>query len=121
MYNGDLPAAQFLLGAGADSSGTGVEDGNSAPFYGFAINNTDRWRHASPLHVLRKAECALPRLVNKMMQFLMDKQEEDRDSIEELLKSYGARDFVLISQGQVGNSTASQTVQGNKDLKRVVP
>lgn len=122
VYNWDLLAARFLLEAGADPNGTGVEGGKPAPFYAFPINDIDDWRHDSPLHILKNA---MPRDVEgsewiNWMHEDMHQREKDLNDLEELLKSYGARDFIATTPEEPGNSPADQTDEENKDWKSVV-
>lgn len=122
VYNWDLLAARFLLEAGADPNGTGIEDGKPAPFYAFPINDIDDWRHTSPLHILKNAR---PLEVEKCEWIrLMDddiaEREENLDDLKDLLESYGARDFIATSPGQMENLTTNTTDQENRDWKSAV-
>lgn len=85
VHRWDLVGTRFLLEAGADPNGIGQPEGYTPTH----IDTT--WASSSPLHILRNAEYGFMNLEASLG--LHAQREKERAKIEQLLISYGAKDF----------------------------
>ncbi|KAF2469239.1 uncharacterized protein BDR25DRAFT_304415 [Lindgomyces ingoldianus] len=85
----DYSGTEWLLKKGVNSNAIGDIDGKYFPH----LDN--RWGQASPLHIIRHSPFALDHLDKVTNGRIKQERTAQRPRIEELLLTYGAKDFLM--------------------------